>query len=163
MKTLILLLLSIPLFSQSYVKIEGGIADKYSQQIGTGMAIGITYRYQPNDFGAKASYHNINGIEGSFDSYKLAGTYLLNESRSYKLLASLGPVFEHGRFKQETRIAGQLGITNLFKVQDWIDLSLSVDTNGYGSIKKFNTMTSVMIGLSFRAILNKEKLNNRFF
>ena len=136
--------------AQVTFNLQGGWAARQGTKTST-----LTYqaglRYQPSDIGFKASFNQTDGINHTFDSYTLSGTY----QPADLLYFTLGYRFDNGRGWGDNSHNVNLGINAMIPVQDNADLIFSIDhtTNG---------ITNLMFGVQLDFNL-KRNGKTRFF
>ena len=136
--------------SQTYFNLQGGWADKAKTDTST-LTYQVGFRYQPSDIGFKASFNQTDGINHTFDSYTLSGTYQPLEA----LYLSLGHRYDNGRGWGESSHNVNFGINALVPIQENADLIFTIDhtTNG---------ITNLMFGIQLDFKLRKHG-KQRFF
>lgn len=114
MKTLIILLFSLPLYSQTYVGIYGGTN-------GTNIGIKADVRQEfENNLGARANFY-YDDHRGR-DIFSLQVSYTVDRNSFYTPVLSSGVEFNDG-------IRPLLSLENMFRIEDYFKVSLGVDTN----------------------------------
>ena len=136
--------------AQVSFNLQGGWAATTKTETST-LTYQVGMRYQPSDIGFKASFNQTDGINHTFDSYTLSGTYQPLEA----LYLSLGYRYDNGRGWGSNTHNVNLGINALIPVQEMASLIISVDhtTNG---------ITNLMFGVQLDFKLKKHG-KNRFF
>ena len=141
MKTLLLILLTIPIYCQTYVGINGGYTE------GTvGISANIRYDMTYN-VGTKLNWFYSDNRNK--DIFSLQTTYIFNKQSLYTPMISFGA-------ELNDNINPLLSIDNLFKIQDYFHIKLGMNTNF--KEEYYN------IGLVIRFKLIKDKnIKHRFF